>query len=35
MNESYYNCPYCKGKIKIVLTSKGILMIVEHEVKKK
>jgi len=31
MNESYYKCPYCKGKIKIVLTSKGVLMIEEHE----
>lgn len=27
MSESYYNCPHCKGKIKIVLTPKGLLEI--------
>ena len=27
MSESYYNCPHCKGRIKIVLTSKGKLEI--------
>jgi len=27
MNESYYMCPHCNGRIKIVLTSKGVLEI--------
>jgi hypothetical protein len=30
MSEAYYRCPLCKGKIKVVLTPDGRLMILEH-----
>lgn len=31
MSEAYYRCPLCKGKVKIVLTPDGRLMVLEHE----
>ncbi len=33
MSEAYYSCPYCRGKIRIVLTENGHLKILKHEEK--
>lgn len=30
MSEAYYRCPLCKGKIKVVLTADGRLLVLEH-----
>ena len=33
-SEAYYKCPLCRGKIRIVMTENGRLLILKHEEKK-
>ena len=31
MSEAYYSCPHCRGKIRIVLETNGLLKILKRE----
>jgi len=30
VNEAYYKCPHCKGKVMIVLRENGLLVLLRH-----